>query len=68
MVGKPKVGDKEKYLAKDWFEELRDIICTSFEKIELSQDQGLFQNMALENLKEKKLQGKVKTGKTVAAG
>ena len=24
MVGKPKVGDREKHLAKDWFEELRD--------------------------------------------
>ena len=28
------VGDSEKQIAKEWFEELRDMICKDFEKIE----------------------------------
>ena len=26
------VGDSEKQIAKEWFEELRDMICEDFEK------------------------------------
>ena len=54
MVSKPKVGNREKHLAKDWFEELRDIICTSFEKIELSQDSGPFSKYGSGKFERKK--------------
>ena len=30
------VGDREKQIAKEWFEELRDMICEDFEKIDIT--------------------------------
>ncbi len=55
-----KIGEKEKNLAKDWFQELRDIICNTFEKIELSQGSGPFFESAPGTFerKETKRQGK----------
>ena len=32
------VGDDEKKVVKEWFEELRNIICEEFEKIEMLQN------------------------------
>lgn len=68
MVGKPKVGDREKYLAKDWFEELRDIICTSFEKIELSQDSGPFSKYGPGKFERKKTTRQGKNGEDGGGG
>ncbi len=39
-----RISEKEKKLAKEWFEELRDVICDAFEKIELKQELGPFKN------------------------
>ena len=68
MVCKTKVGDREKYLAKDWFEELRDIICTSFEKIELSQDSGPFSKYGPGKFERKKTTRQGKNGEDGGGG
>ena len=51
------VGDSEKQIAKEWFEELRDMICEDFEKIEiLLRKQTDYQSIVLfqlYNLQEK---------------
>jgi len=39
------VGDKEKELASEWFQSLRDQICNAFEKLEIEQSTGPYSEL-----------------------
>tara|TARA_B100001113_G_scaffold34594_1_gene24591 strand:+ start:307 stop:636 length:330 start_codon:yes stop_codon:yes gene_type:complete len=39
------VGDKEKELASEWFQSLRNQICNAFEKLEIEQSTGPYSDL-----------------------
>ena len=56
------VGDSEKQIAKEWFEELRDMICEDFEKIEILKDSGEFSSRPPGKFEKKQTFRKSKNG------
>ena len=52
------VGDREKQIAKEWFEELRDMICDDFEKIEILKESGEFSSRPTGKFEKKQTWGR----------
>ncbi len=62
------VGDSEKQIAKEWFEELRDMICEDFEKIEILKDSGEFSSRPPGKFEKKQTFRKSKNGEDGGGG
>ena len=62
------VGDSEKQIAKEWFEELRDMICEDFEKIEVLKDSGEFSSRPPGKFEKKQTFRKSKNGEDGGGG